>query len=150
MMNSKKRSDEEIVAAFEKLFDESLIPASLEEADESIKKAGIDPDNFRAEMHRLTTRLLAESPYNWRNQKDDEIESNRASLERIKIPSGLTKKQLWDRITSLQAKYPEVFPQPLQFAFRNAKEQSEDDIAYLLQEMIHRVQQAGIEIDEDE
>lgn len=149
-MKKNKRTDEEIVAAFERLFDESLVPNSTQEAQEIIRNAGINPSAFLENMNSLTERILAESPHNWRNQKDDEIEEARTSLSRINIPKGLSKQQLLDSIDSLLKKFPTGLPRSLQLAHRNATEQSQDDLAYLYQEILHQLAEAGIDIQKDE
>lgn len=149
-MNTKRRNDEKVVIAFERLFDDSLVPNSLEEADETIRRAGINPDKYRNEMRSLAAKLLSDSPLNWRNQSIDEIEATRKSLGDIKLVKNLAVHQILDRIAALQIKYPQVFIEPVLQAHRNLEEQSEEDLAYLLQEMIFRIKQAGIDLDEDQ
>jgi vacuolar-type H+-ATPase subunit E/Vma4 len=140
------RSEEELAEAFDQLFDEIPSPHSREEIDEYIREAGIDPDSFGAQIKEIASKALRESPLNWRNHAQEEIEQTRAHLEKCERITNRDRGDLLSLIDKVMEKIGKSYPRLAPVHYRNRSELSNDDLVSLLQELMFIAERSNIEI----
>src|SRR2546428_2956461 len=75
-------TEEELIRAFTDIFN-AVEPETPEEIQTTLRDAGYDPDNVAARMQAIAARAIKNSPLNWRNRAQVELESEKARLETI-------------------------------------------------------------------
>lgn len=142
MGNNKdnKVTDRDIVNAFESLFDEVLVPQSIEEAEEIIRQAGVDPEEWKNEMYAMVQGMLRESPLNWRNVKKEELTKKIKELENIPKRLDKTKEELQELIQN-RLDDLNLSLQQAPAAYRNREELTKEDLASLLQELEYQLRE---------
>lgn len=148
-MNKKKpiQTEEELVEAFDQLFDETPPPQTPEEVNDYIREAGIDPDEFGAKTRMFSEKALHESPLNWRNRGQEEIEQARTALERIEWFAGKSRSELQSIIDTVMGHIAAINPSLNPVHYRNRHELTDEDLASLLQELMFIAGQYNIELD---
>jgi hypothetical protein len=144
------RSEEELAEAFDQLFDEIPSPQTREEFNAYIREAGIDPDGFGAQIREITSKALRESPLNWRNHAENEIEKARARLEKYEKFTNRGRGDLLSLIDKVMEKIENNYPSLAPVHYRNRSELSNDDLVSLLQELMFIAERSNIEIRIDE
>jgi len=148
-MNKQKpiRSEEELVDAFDQLFDEIPFPRTPEEIDEYIREAGIIPNNFGEGIVEIITKALEESPLNWRNRALKEIDGARERLEEIDSFKRMDRSDILSMIDNLIEKIKIKNPALAPVHYRNRTDLSKEDLASLLREILFIAEQSNIELD---
>jgi hypothetical protein len=148
---SEKRpieSEEDLVAAFDQLFDEVPAPESLEEAEKYIRGAGLNPDEFGAEISSFVASALANSPLNWRNRNQEPIHRALAALETREKETSADRASLLAQIPALLETLVGRFPDRQPLHYRNLTELATADLASLVQELEFLVSQDHSETNE--
>ncbi|HOU12773.1 MAG TPA: hypothetical protein PKZ84_06625 [Anaerolineae bacterium] len=137
-MKKKTRSpqtDEDLVQAFANLFD-AIEPETPSEIDAVLLEAGYNPDNVAARIQAFAEKALAESPLNWRNQAEVELQAANTRIERFKASVSIprTREGIIEAIKRLtnqlkpQARFAQAY-------FRNFESVSDQDLIGLLTEL---------------
>lgn len=148
-MTAKKpiRSEEELVEVFYQLFDEIPSPQSSVEIEEYIREAGIDPDKFGSFVKEIALNALAESPLNWRNRDEVEVELARAQLVSIGQSADKDRESLLSTIDKVIEKIFATNPNLAPIHYRNRTELSVEDLVSLLQELKFLADKSNVELD---
>jgi hypothetical protein len=144
------RSEEELVRAFDQLFDEIPAPKTRDEIDDYIRDAGINPDEFGAHIREITGYALKVSPLNWRNRSQGEINRARATLNKIIQLAGQNREELLSKIDKVMDKIAAVNPSLSTIQYRNRAELSAEDLTSLLEELLFVAEQSNIDINSDD
>jgi hypothetical protein len=139
------KTEEELVEAFDQLFDEIPSPQTREEIDEYIYEAGIDPEEFGAEVANIAADALKESPLNWRNRGQEEIARARANLEKIEKVEGRDRSNLLSIIDKFMEKIRSTNPKLAPIHYRSRDELSDEDLVSLVQELTFIAEQSNID-----
>lgn len=133
-MTKRKRieTSEDLVHILADLFNE-VSPKTSEEIDDELREAGYDPDEVAEHMKSVAERAIANSPFNWRNQRQ-ELADERARLERSTLPPGKSRIQLIEAIKQMLAQLGGN-AKLIQAYYRNFEEMSDEDLASLQSEL---------------
>ena len=123
-------TSEDLVRAFADLFDE-IEPETPEEIDAVLCEAGYDPDEIGARMKAVAERALVDSPLNWRNRAQRELEAERARIAAAVKTSLLNRADIIHAIEQLVAQ----FGGQMAYAHRNLDSETDEDLASLLSEL---------------
>lgn len=124
----------ELVRAFADLFDE-VTPETAEEIDAELRAAEYNPEEIGASMQIAVQRALAQSPLNWRNRAQRELEAERSRIDEFARP------RLRSRAETIAA-IRQVLAQSgghMAYAHRNLELETDEDLATLLEEIEYLV-----------
>ncbi len=121
---------EDLVHAFADLFDE-VEPETPEEIDAALREAGYDPDNVGARMKAVAERALADSPLNWRNRAQQELEDERTRIARVAPTPLRSRADIISAIEQLLAQ----FGDQMGYAYRNLESETDEDLGNLLADL---------------
>ena len=94
------QNEEELLKAIIDLLSDVEAEAD-EDIDEELRELGYNPEEIAARMKRAADRALAQSPLNWRNQAESEMERERRRLAGFIQSVVRSRKELIDAITAL-------------------------------------------------
>jgi hypothetical protein len=140
------RSEEELAGAFDQLFDEIPAPQTREEIYDYIREAGIDPDEFGAQIKEITSKALQISPLNWRNSGQEEIERARKALDKFNKFADHSREELLSTVDKVLGRIIAFNPKLAPIHHRNRAELSVEDLASLLEELMFIADQSNIDI----
>lgn len=149
-MNERRppTTEDELIRAFADLFDavESETP---EEIQTTLRDAGYDPDDVAARMQAIAARAIENSPFNWRNRAQRELETEKTQLETRISSTPRNRTGIIDAIKQLLAGLPgQQFE--LVAHFRNFDQATDEDLASLLADFEYLVSQQRKQSEETE
>jgi hypothetical protein len=107
------------------------------ELRELFLEEGIDPSLFVQQVRAEVTRLLKESPHNWRIQAralSATLQRKMQSARRI-LTEGLPRKELLGHIETTLARMPPSLTEQFSFEHRNFEECTDEDLRSILEEL---------------
>lgn len=144
--HKRDRTDKGLLDAVNQLFSE-VEPETPEEIDEIIKAVGYEPNSFATRMESVAKRSAAESPLNWRNKARTELELERKRLEAYTASRKAIGNDLRARIQDLLSQFGGR--SNMAFAHhRNLDTASDEDLASLLEELEHLINDKNTPDDE--
>jgi hypothetical protein len=151
-MNNNKwqlpENEEELVVAFDELFDEIPIPETEEEIDDYLRAVGYDPDEVAAHYQTLVQEALAASPLNWRNQRE-RLEQEQARLESTAATAPSNRVEILSAIEHLLSLVGGTQPVAAHFRSLDLEQVSDNDLAELLADLQYLVEQQSRNTDKD-
>jgi len=117
------------------LFDE-VPPESLEEAEQELRDAGLDPEAIGQRMSELAARTLARSPLNWRVSAPEERHRALGQFTHFKATIPETRAEIEVAIRQILEQMPHLAQSPaVTTHFRNFEEAGDEDLRSLLLEL---------------
>lgn len=127
-------TSEDLVRTLADLFDEVELE-SPEEIDTMLRDAGYDPEEIGARMKTAAEQALEDSPFNWRNRAQKELEEERSRLEGFLSDSAeKSREEIIRAIDHLKTLLGGQAQQVHAF-HRNLESESDEDLAKLLSEL---------------
>ena len=141
-------TEDELIHAFISLFN-AVEPETPEEIQTTLRDAGYDPDSVAARMQTIAARALENSPLNWRNRAQRELEAEKTQIETITSSQPSNRAGIIDAIKQLLAG---LSGQQLGLAahFRNFDHATDEDLASLLADLEYLVAQQRKQPEETE
>lgn len=138
---SEKKSDprdEKMIDIFSQLLDLDLLPQSIDEAEEILRVANINIDEFNKKSLHILREISREFENDWRNVGIEEVLSISNNLDGIPLDLGSGKEVLVQRIQNLIANigaHNKSSIAKLGLAWRNLDKQSNEDLARVLRKL---------------
>lgn len=131
-MNKQRciETSEDLVRAFADFFDE-IAPRTPEEIDVALREAGYDPNEVGARMKTAAERALADSPLNWRNRAQREIEAARSQIAGSATAVLRSREEIIAAIEQLVAQSGSQ----MAYAHRNLESETDEDLVSLLSQL---------------
>ena len=123
-------TSEDLVRAFADLFDE-VEPDTPEEIDAVLREAGYDPDEIGVRMKAAAEKALANSPLNWRNRAQKELEDEQTRIARFTTARPGNRAGLIEAIKRLAGQVPGQ----VAYAYRSLALMTDEDLASLLSDL---------------
>lgn len=141
-------TEDELIHAFTDLFN-AVEPETPEEIHTTLRDAGYDPDSVAARMQAIAARAIENSPLNWRNRAQRELEAEKTRLETITSPQPRNRAGIIDAIKQLLIG---LSGQQFELAahFRNFDQATDEDLASLLAELEYLAAQQHQQLEERE
>src|SRR5712691_2596205 len=141
-------TEDELIRAFTDLFD-AVEPETPEEIQTTLRDTGYDPDSVAARMQAIVARAIENSPLNWRNRAQEELESEKARLETMASPQPHNRADIINSIKQLLTGL--LHPQfELATHFRNFDRATDEDLVSLLADFEYLVAQQHEQSEERE
>jgi hypothetical protein len=128
-------TETDLLQAILDLFDdvESMAPEDMQEIDEALRAAGLDPDAVAKRMDEVAQQAITASPFNWRNQ----TRQMKAAQERLAAQRAARPTDREGMMTAIKKYFglsnPEI--QQVALAHRNFTSLPVEDLATLLDEL---------------
>jgi hypothetical protein len=133
-------TNEDLTQAFARFFDvDTDEPETVEEIDAGLRELGYDPDEVGVRMKAAAERALADSPLNWRNRAQKELEDERVKIGRFTVACPDNRLGLIGAIQRLAGQAPGQAV----YANRNLESMTDEDLASLLSDLEYLITQKG-------
>jgi hypothetical protein len=137
-VSKKKRieTNQDLVNVLADLFDEinENTDFSEQELDEILHEAGYDPSEVAIKAQTVIEDALANSPLNWRNRAQQELEETRTRFQQMEINTPSDRVELLEAIQQILDQLGGTHKQALAH-FRNFESTSDEDLASMLVEL---------------
>ena len=138
-------TDAELIERVGELFD-TVLPEGQSEAEEVLRKAGLDPDAVGDRLAQFAKATLASSSLNWRQRAKEERENALAQFERDRTGQPRAASDLKAQITGILARQPQLGALPtVRIHLHKFEHASSKDLESLLEELEFLERQSRVE-----
>jgi hypothetical protein len=146
----KPETDQDLIDVLADLLEHDEADESIEEIDEELRVAGLDPQEVGARIAAIAEEAYRRSPLNWRQRAHAErIEAEGRLREHSRSRPREPRHELVRQIDAIVARSPGMLDVPrVQAHFRNFDSATDEDLADLLAELEFLEEEAGSSEDE--
>ena len=136
-MKRKPETEQDLIDALAELFEQGELGESIDEVDEELRAAGLDPAEVGSKLAKVADEAYRASPAYWRQRAEGE---RKAAQERLKLRSktrtGVDRDELIRQIGEIVSRSPKLGEAlRVQAHFRNFDVATDEDLADLLDEL---------------
>jgi hypothetical protein len=131
-MTPKLETEQDLIDAIAEAFEHAEADLSLEEIDDELRAAGLDPGEIGARLAAIAKEAYRQSPHNWRQRSASERADAHRLLNEKLVRRQLSRDETIRAIETIATRSPDLRAQA---HFRNFEHSTDEDLSALLSEL---------------